>query len=96
MKQDIPKPPLTETLPNFFSYQLPKIYLHFPNKNSLMEGDTFDFKSIPAFLLKLYPLHYFIITPYMLLNRKAQKTANVWRSSRWNKAERNITHLYLC
>ena len=41
MKQDMPKtlspkPFLT------FSYQLPKIYLHFKNKKSLMKPDTFD------------------------------------------------------
>ena len=78
-----------------FSYQLPKIYLHFQNKKSLMKPDTFDYKSLTVFLIQLYPLHHLIISPDMLLNRKTKKTVFVWRSSRWNKAERNITHLNL-
>ena len=31
-----------------------------------MKPDTFDFKSLPAFLLQLYPFHH----PHMLLNEK--------------------------
>ena len=42
-----------------------------------MKPDTFDFKSLPPFLLQLYPLHQLIISPCMLLNRKTQKTASV-------------------
>ena len=57
-----------------------------------MKPDTFDFKSLPAFLLKLYPLYHLIISPHMLLNWKTKKTVSLWRSSwRWNKAEWNIT-----
>ena len=78
-----------------FSYQLPKICLYFQNKKSLMKPDTFDFKSLPAFPLQLYPLYHLIISPHMLLNRKTQKIISVWRSLRWNKAEWNITHLHL-
>ena len=48
---------------------------------SLMKPDTFDFKSLPAFLLQLYPWHHLIISPHMLLNRKTQTTVSVWRSS---------------
>ena len=73
--------------PLLFSYQLPKIYLHFQNKKSLMKIDTIDFKSLLAFLQQLYPLHHLIISPHMLLNRKTQKTTSVWRSSIWNKDE---------
>ena len=46
-----------------FYHQLPKIYFHFLNKKSLMKPDIFDFKSLPAFLRQLYPLHHFIISP---------------------------------
>ena len=63
MKQDMqnlfhPNPSL------LFSYQHPKIYLHFQNKKSLMKPDTFDFKSLPTFLLQLYPptILYFFLT----------------------------------
>ena len=84
----IPKPSL------LFSYQLPKI--HFHNKKNLMKLDTFDFKSLSSFLLQLYPFHHLIISSHMLLDKiKNQKTVSVWRSSRWNKAKRNITHLNL-
>ena len=77
------------------SYQLRKINLHFQNKEqSLMKPDKFEFKSLPVFPQKLCTLHH-LITSHMLLNRKTQKTVSFWRSSRWNKAERNITHLNL-
>ena len=97
MKQNMPKP----FYPNPFLlifYLLPKIPKngdHFQNKTSLMKPDTFDFKSLSDFLLQLYPLHDFIISPHMLLNWKTQKTVSAWRSSRLNEAERNITHLNL-
>ena len=91
------KKTFTQTLPYFFSYWLPKIYLHIQNKKKkcLMKPDAFDFKYHPAFLLQLYSLHHLIISPHMLLNRKTHETVSVWRSSRWNKTERNITHLNL-
>ena len=54
-------------------YQLPKIYLKFQNKKSFHGPDTFDFKSLPAFLQQPYPLHHLIISPHMLLNRKLRK-----------------------
>ena len=38
-----------------FSYQLPKIYLDFTSKKTLMKPDTFDFTPTPAFLLQLCP-----------------------------------------
>ena len=76
MKQDMPN----SFHPNpsiLFSYLLPKIYVHFQNKKSLIKPATFDFKSLPAFLLQLYPLHHLIISPHMLSNRKTQKTVSV-------------------
>ena len=95
MKQDMPKPLSPKPLLNF-SYQLPKIFPHFQNKKSLMKPDTFDFKSLPASLLYLYPLHHVIISPRMLLNRKTQKTVFIWRSSwRWNKAELRVWFIQL-
>ena len=60
------KTPFTQTLPNFFSYQLPKIYLYFQIKKYLMKPDTFDFKSFLAVLLHQHPLHHLIISPHML------------------------------
>ena len=38
-----------------------------------MKPDTFDFKSLPTFLLQLYTLH----SSHMLLYRKTQKTVSV-------------------
>ena len=38
-----------------------------------MIPNTFDFKSLPAFLQLLYPLHHLIISPYMLLNKKKRR-----------------------
>ena len=93
MKHIMPKPLSPKPFP-IFSYQFPKIYLHFHNKKSLMKPDTFDFKSLLDFLLQLYSLHH-LISPHMLLNRKTQKALSVWRSSRWNKAKQNITRLNL-
>ena len=42
-----------------------------------MEPDTFDFKSLPSFLLQLYPFRHLIIYPHMLLNRKTQKIVSI-------------------
>ena len=80
MKQVILKKKPSPNPSQIFSYQLPKIYLHFQNKQSLMKLDTFDFKYLPTFLLQLYPLHNRIISPHMLLKGKTQKTVSVWRS----------------
>ena len=35
-----------------------------------MKPDTFDFKFLQAFLLQVDPIHHFIISPHMLLNKK--------------------------
>ena len=51
MKQVMPKP-LSSNPSQLFSYQLPKIYLHFQNKKSLIKPDRFDFNSTP--LLSFY------------------------------------------
>ena len=59
MKQDMPKP-LSPNTSLLLSYQLPKIYIHFQNKKSLMKPDTFDFTSLRPFLLQLYHSHHFI------------------------------------
>ena len=78
------KPSLT------FSYQLPKIYLHIRNKQSLIKHYIFDLNSLPAFLLQLYSLHHLIISSHM---RKTQRTVSVWKSLwRWNKAK-EISHI---
>ena len=61
---------------SFFSYQLPKIYLHFQNEIFLMKSDTFDFKSLPAFLLRLYPLRHLIISSHLLLYSITRKTVS--------------------
>ena len=38
-----------------------------------MKPDALDFKSLPGFLVLLYPLHHVIISPHTLLNRKTMK-----------------------
>ena len=35
-----------------------------------MKPVTFDFKSLPAFQIQLYPLHHPSIAPHMLSNKK--------------------------
>ena len=70
------------------------MYLHFQNKKIVIKTDTFDFKSLPAVLLQLYPLHHLIISPPMFLIEKLRKQS-LSEEVRWNKAEQNITHLNL-
>ena len=70
MKQVMPKPLSPKPFPTFF-------LISFQNQKSLMKPGTFDFKSLPAFQLQLYPLHHLVISPHMPLNRKTQKTVSV-------------------
>ena len=53
-----------------FSYQFPKIYHHFENKKYLMKPNTFEFKSLPDFLQKLYrsPIVSFLLTCFWIEN----------------------------
>ena len=69
MKQVMTKPLSHRPFPTF-SYQLPKIYLHFQNKN--LQWNQVHL----TFLLTLYPLNHLIISPRMLLNRKTQRTVS--------------------
>ena len=68
-----------------FSYQLPKIYLHFNNNNnnnkrSLMKLEKFDFK--PSLLpVTPTPITSSYQSPHSLLNRRTQKTVSVRKSS---------------
>ena len=62
MKQVMPKPLLAKTLPDFFLNSSLKSISTFKTK-SLMKPDTFDFKSLPAFLQQQYTRHYLIISP---------------------------------
>ena len=72
MKKDMLKPLSPKHFPTFF-LSAPKIYLFFQNKKYFMKPDTYDFKSLPAFLLQPYPRHHLIISPHMLLDRKLRK-----------------------
>ena len=55
MKTDHAKKPFYTNPSILLSYQLPKIYLHFQTKKSLIKPDRFDFKSLPNFPATMTP-----------------------------------------
>ena len=49
MKQVLPKPPFTQTLPYYFLINSLKSISTFKTKKALMKPDTFNLKSFPTF-----------------------------------------------